>query len=228
MKRYILIALMIFCMSAFGSSSFDELGKNHEVLRSQLNFSNSFLTVVQNRWLSKKFLSDFSLGLSPAISGFNYLNNYSVDIRYRFFLNELWSFQLKYSRYFNAITQGGIEEVKQAGLISTELKYPQKQSYIGGLDWYPFYGKAVLYNRLVRFDLYFSFLTGALELLNQDRYVPLSSLAFGMVFWWNKNWNTRLELQGFYYKYNLTDDIGAIWEFNQYFYTMSISSGFLF
>lgn len=227
MRKQGIITLMLFCAPAFGSSSFDELGKNPAILKNQFDFSGSRLKVIQKRRLPKKFLSDLSVGVSPVLKGFNYIDNYSIDAGYRFFLNEQWGFQLKYSRYFNPITQEGKEEVEQTGRIPIELKYPQKQSYLGGIEWSPFYGKADLYNRLVRFDLYFSVLAGKVELLNLDSPVPLGYLSVGLVFWLHKHFNSRLEIQGAYYKYDAPDG-ESVKEIKEYFYKISVSAGVLF
>ena len=226
MKKYWFIALILFCFSALGSSDFDELGKFFSTLNSS-KFSGSSLKIVQKRWLPKKFISEGSIGLSPVLKGFNYMNSYSTDIAYRFFLNDHWSIHLKYSRHSNPITLDGKNEVEQMGRIPLELKYPQKQSYLGGVDWYPFYGKAVLYNYLVRFDLYLSLSGGTVELLNWNKTIPMGSLSLGWVHWWYKWLNTRLEVQGFYYKYNVSDGRDTK-EINEYFYKAYISAGVLF
>ena len=151
MNRCQFFILMFFYFPVFGSSDFNELGKNSKALESSFDFSRSSLKVVQKRWLPKPFLSEVSLGFSPVLKGFNYMNNYSRDIAYRFFLNNQWSVDLKHSWYLNSITQEGEDEVRKRSRIPLELKYPPKQAFLGGIDWYPFYGKAVFYNRLVSF-----------------------------------------------------------------------------
>ena len=107
------------------------------------------------------------------------------------------------------------------------MKYPQKQSYIGGIEWYPFYGKAVLYNYLVHFDLYLSLLGGKTELLNLEKSVPMGSLALGLVCWWHKHFNTRWEIEGAYYSYDIDGNKTAE-PIEEYLYKISVSAGVLF
>ena len=238
MKKYLIFILMFFCSSVFGSSSFNELGKNSKALENGFNFFDSPLRVVQKRWLPKKFLSEMSLGITPVFKGFNYMNSYSMDMVYHFFLNNHWSVALKYSWYSNSITQEGKDEVEKRSRIPLELRYPQKQSLLGGLSWSPFYGKTVFYNHLVRFDLYISFLGGMMELIDEDipinentlmdKNIFMGSLGLGLVFWWHKNFNTRLELQEFYYTYNIVSNRNQSDTIKEYLSKISISAGILF
>ena len=228
MKKICLFVLIVFCFPEFSYSDFDELGKNAKVLENNFNFSSSSLKVVQKRLLPKKYLSEFSLAVSPVLKGLIYMNSYSFDASYRFFLNNHWNVQLKYSRYYNLISKEGFNEVQNRARIPVELKYPQKQSYLGGVEWYPFYGKAVLYNYLVRFDLYLSILGGKTEILNLNESVYMGSLGLGLVYWWHKHFNTRLEMQGSYYKYNIFDKLSENRDITEYFYKTYISVGVLF
>ena len=227
MNKYWFFILIFFYFPVLGSSDFNELGKNPEVLESSFDFSSSSLQVVQKRWLPRRFLSELSLGFSPVLKGFNYMNNYSVDMAYRFFLDEQWSIDLKYSWYFNPITLEGDDEVKKKGRIPLELRYPQKQAFFGGVSWYPFYGKAVFYNHLIRFDLYLSVLGGMMDILHLDKNFPTGSLGIGLVCWWHKNLNTRLEALGTYYKYEFSNK-DKMASNKEYFYKIYISTGVLF
>ncbi len=222
-----LLIFFCFCFPALGSSDFDELGKNPEILKNSLSFSDSSLKVIQKRWLDRRFLSEISFGLSPALKGLNYIHNYSVDGAYRFFLSDQWSIDLKYSWFFNPIAQEGKQEVEQKARIPLELKYPQKQAFLGGAAWYPFYGKAVFYDYLAHFDLYLSVLGGAAQLLNLDKNFLTGSVGLGLVCWWHKNWNARLEIQAAYYKYDIPNNEGPA-DHEEYIYKIYISAGALF
>ena len=226
-KRYFFIFLFLF-LPLISFSDFNELGKNPKILEKSFDFSHSSLQVVQKKWLDKKYLSELDIALTPTIRGVNYITSYSADLAYRFFLNGNWAFHVRYSSHFNYITKEGRTEVEKRSRIPSEVKYPQKNSYFGGLDWYPFYGKALLYNRLVYFDLYFSLLGGMTELLSQKNTVPAGSLAFGLVCWWNQSLSTRLELQGLYYTYYMTADRASENQIEEYVGKISISIGVLF
>ena len=229
MKRFYFFILMFCCFPSLSFSNFKELEQSSKALESGFDFSHSSLKVVQKRWLPKTFLSEMSFAISPVLKGINYMNSYSADLSYRFFLNNHWALQFKYSKYFNPISQEGKDEVYKKSRVPLELKYPQKQSYLGGIDWYPFYGKAVLYNLLVRFDLYFSLLGGKIELMKLNKRVNTGFLALGLVCWWHKHFNTRLELQGLYYRYgHLSDVTSKTTDIHEYFYKMSLSAGVLF
>lgn len=230
MIRNQLFSLLIICFPIYSFSDFDSLGKNPSALESSFNLSASSLKVIQKRHLPRKFLSEASIGVSSVLKGFNYINSYSSDLSYRFFINSRWSVNFKYSRYMNLASLEGRAEVIKRGQIPLDMKYPQKHSFMGGVDWYIFYGKALLYNRLVRFDLYTSFLAGVMDLINWDKKTPLaSSLSMGFVHWWHEHFNTRIEVQGIYYKYELsTDSIIDAKSINRYLYKIHFSAGFLF
>ena len=202
MKTHGLLILLILYFPLFGFSNFDELGKNKNILEDDsFQFSNSGLKVVQKRFLEKRFLSDLNIGWSPILKGFNYTNTYSMDLSYRWFINNYFAVNLRYSYYDNPIRQEGKDEINLRGRTPLDLKYYPKQSYLAGLDWQAFYGKAVLYNLLIHFDLYLSVLAGQIELSNQDKKIPIYSAEVGMAQYWHKHFNTRTSAQAFYYEY---------------------------
>ena len=225
--KFFILGLIYFPLLSF--SSFDELGKNKEFLeKDNFQFSGTNLKVVQKRWLERRFLSEVALSFSPAVHGFNYMDSYSADLSYRWFINNYFSFKARYSFYDNPRNQAGDEVIFTKGWIPLELKYPAKQSYLGGIEWYPFYGKAVFYNQLVHFDFYLSALAGQIELLNQEKRAPLYSFSLGVAQWWHKRFNTRIEAQAFYYKYYLLDEKQVQTAHHKYFYKLSFSVGVLF
>ncbi|MCY4321517.1 MAG: hypothetical protein OXC37_03815 [Bdellovibrionaceae bacterium] len=203
MKIYLCFILGILCFPLSGFSKFSELGKQTEFLEKEnFSFSNTNLRIIQKRWLEKHFLSEISLSVSPALKGFNYLESYSTDFSYRFFINNHFSLKLIYSSYFNAINQEGYDEIELRVRYPIEILHAQNQSYLLGFEWYPFYGKAVLYNKLVHFDLYFSILGGQIELWRKNNRQSFYSFSIGLAQWWHKNFNTRLSIQSFYYQYD--------------------------
>ena len=229
MKIYKFFILLGFYFPLFSFSSFNELGKNSELLQTErFQFSNSNLKVVQKRWLEKRFLSEVGLSFAPVLKGFNYMNTYSIDFSYRFFISNYLGLNLRYSYYDNPINQDGEDEINLRGQIPLELKYPNKQSYLGGIEWYPFYGKAVLYNRLVHFDLYLSALAGQMELIHQEKRVPIYSLSIGLAQYWHKHFSSRIEGQAFYYKYHFSNNNQEGQDVHEYFYKISVSMGALF
>ena len=228
MKTYRLLILLIFYFPLLVFSNFDELGKNKKVLESAgFSFSNSGLRVVQKRLFEKRFLSELNTGWSPVLTGFNYTNTYSMDLSYRWFINNYFAVNLRYSYYENPIRPEGEDEINLRGRTPLGLKYYPKQSYLGGLDWQAFYGKAVLYNLLIHFDLYLSVLAGQIELSNQDKKIPIYSAEMGMAQYWHKHFNTRISAQAFYYKYHASHK-GENQDIQKYFYKISISAGVLF
>ena len=225
-KRYGFIILFFIPLMSF--SDFNELGKHSSALERSFDFSSSPLQIVQKKWLDKKYLSELDIAFTPTIRGLNYINSYSVDLAYRFFINGNWALHFQYSTHSNYLTKKGYKEVERRARLPVEAKYSQKQSYLGGINWYPFYGKALLYNQLVYFDLYFSFLGGQTELLNQEKTVPTGSMALGLACWWSKNFNTRLELQGLYYTYHSSSDRNPENRIEEYIARISVSLGVLF
>ena len=228
MKTFQIFILLILYFPLWSFANFEELGKNKKILeQDSFQFSNSGLKVIQKRWLEKKYLSEIGLSVSPVLKGFNYIDVYSVDLSYRWFLNNNFSLNLKYSYYENPINQKGKDEINLRGRTPLELKYYHKQAYLAGIEWYPFYGKAVLYNKLVHFDLYLSVLAGQIELANQEKRRPHYSASLGFTQWWHKKFNTRLSVQAFYYKYPFLNE-NEKQDIHEYFYKLSISTGVLF
>ena len=226
MKIYRFFILLLFYFPLLSFSNFEELGKNRTALeKERFQFSNANLKVVQKRWLEKRFLSEVGLSFSPVLKGFNYINAYSTDLSYRWFISNYFSLNLRYSYHYNPPNQKGTADVKFSGRFPLELKYYSKQSYLAGIEWYPFYGKAVLYNRLVHFDLYLSALAGQIELSNQK--VPIYSTEIGLAQWWHKHFNTRISAQAFYYKYRFSSKDESQ-DAHEYFYKISVSAGVLF
>ena len=228
MKVYKVFISLFFYFPLLSFSNFEELGKNKELLEKEnFHFSAGNLMVIQKRWLEKKFLSEVNLSLSPVLKGLNYTNSYSTDLSYRWFANNYFSFILKYSYYYNFPNQRGREDVKLRWHFPLELKYYNKQSYLAGIEWYPFYGKAVLYNQLVHFDLYLSALAGQIELSNQEKKSPHYSFTLGLAQYWNKHFSARLEAQAFYDKYRFSNK-NESQDIHDFFYKISVSAGVLF
>lgn len=229
MKKICCFVVFLLCVLPLaGFSEFKELGKNSKVLEKSFDFSSSSLQIVQKKWLDKKYLSELDIAFAPTLRGVNYVNSYSMDLTYRFFINWNWAVQFQYSRHSNYLTKEGQDEVQQKIRLPVETKYSQKRSYVAGIDWYPFYGKALLYNRLVYFDLYLSVLGGKTELFDQKQAVPIGSLALGLVCWWSKHLNTRWELQGLYYNYYISSDRNPENRIEEYIVKTAVSIGVLF
>ena len=228
MKIFQTFILLFLYIPLLSFSNFEQLGKNEKILEeANFQFSNKGLKVVQKRWLEKKYLSEISVSASPILKGFNYSDAYSLDLSYRWFLNNKFGLNFTYSYYENAINKKGKDAINLRGYTPLELVYHHKQSYLAGIEWYPFYGKAVLYNNLVHFDLYFSILAGQIELAQQEKRAEHYSASIGLAQWWHKKFNTRLSLQGFYYRYSFSNKT-EIEDIHEYFYKLSVSVGVLF
>ncbi len=207
---------------------FQSLGSSSEaleVMSSQFDYKSS-LDVVQKRWLPRKFLSEISMVTSPVIKGMNYLNTASLDTTYRFYLSNYWSAHLKYSYFFNKINEEGKDMFLLHSRNPLDLEYAQKQEYSLGFDWSPFYGKKVVLNKVIHFDIYLSFSGGLLELIRLDeKFVPTVSLGGGFVFWLSKRMNARVGLSGSYYKYKVNESDVVV---NKYLSKGHVSVGILF
>ena len=215
--------LFILLWSTFCFAEIDEIGKRKDLFNQK---TDHFVKVIQTKQIDKKFLSELSLSIAPSLRGFYYMNSYSTNLSYRLFLNDKISFHLKYDYYFNPINQEGKDELSLFGRIPLELKYPPKQSYKVGLDWYPFYGKAVFFNQVVHFNFYLSMSLGKIELIEINEKPLLFSSSLGVVHWWSKRFNTRIELEGLHYRYfapEFVEEINQEWN-----YKLGVSAGVLF
>ena len=204
------------------------LGQNPESL--DLLKKNSFapsLKIVQKRVLSKKFLSELSFGVSPVISGINYLYSSSFDIGYHFYFNEYINVNVNYSYFLHALNDEGKKVIFLEKKNPVELEFAQKQAALLGVDWMPFYGKIMAFNHVTHFDLYFSFSAGFIELLRlEQKFFPTASLGGGFVFWWNQWLNSRIEFASSYYRYEFSQKPPEVVE--EYLSKIHISIGVLF
>jgi len=215
--------LLILFWSAPGFADFDELGKREDLFNLK---TDPLIKVVQKRWLDRKFLSELGLSISPNLRGFYYMNNWSSRLSYRLYLNDSISLHLKYAYFFNPINQDGEDELSLYGRIPLELKHAPKQSYLAGWDWHPFYAKSVFFNRVLHFDFYVSMGLGRIELLEIQEKPFLISGSLGMVHWWSKRFNTRIELEGLHYRYLIHESNQKTnQELN---YNLNLSAGVLF
>lgn len=203
---YLVLSFLLSINSSysFGKESFDSAGSSPESLnfiRSQSHFG-PFVSIVQKQLFPKKHSSELSLAITPALKGLVYLNSFSLDASYRFYLNHKWSLHAKYSFFLNTINPEGDSLILSQRSIPLEVKYAQKQAGFIGLDYYLFYGKTNILNQIIYFNIYLSGSVGAIQLIRlDDDFSPLGSVAGGLVFWWNKRFNTRWELRGSSYKY---------------------------
>ena len=216
----LLYYVLLFSCSSF--ADIEELGDLEELFHHK---SDHNVRVVQKRWLDRKFLSELSVSLSPSLRGFYYMNNYSTNVSYRFFLNEKLSVHAEYTYFFNLINEEGENEIALFGRVPVDLKHAPRQSYAFGFDWYPFYAKSVFFNRVLHFDFYLSMGLGQIKLLKVKERPLLFSSALGMVHWWSKRWNTRVEIEGFHYRHLIPQSQSITQEWN---YRMSLSAGVLF
>jgi len=216
-----LFFILFWSLSSF--ANVEDLAKREELFKQQ---TDHHVKVVQKSWLDKNFLSELSLSISPSLRGFYYMTNYSADLSYRLFFNDKLSFHLKYAYFLNPINQEGREELEFFGRIPLELKYSPKQSYALGFDWYPFYAKSVFFNRVFPFDFYLSMSLGQIELIKIQKNPLLFASSLGMVHWWNKRFNTRIELEALHYRYPIPESPKTVNQ--EWNYRMSLSAGVLF
>ena len=218
---YKLLLILFWSVSSF--ADFEDLGKREDLFKQN---TDSLVKVVQKRWLDRKFLSELSLSISPSLRGFYYMTNYSGNLSYRLFFNDSISFHVKYANFRSPINQEGEDEISLYGRIPLELKYPPKQSYLVGWDWYPFYAKSVIFNRVLHFDFYLSMSLGQVELNRIEEKPLLMSGSLGMAHWWSKRLNTRVELEGLHYRYSIPESPKKINQ--EWNYRLSLSAGVLF
>ena len=221
---YKILVILFWSFSAFAElSDIEDLGKREELFNQT---TASHIKVLQNRWVDKQHLSELSLSLSPSLRSFYYMSSYSTSLSYRFFVSEEISFFIKYDSFFNSINQDGKDEIFLYGRIPLELKYPIQKSYLLGWEWYPFYAKAMFFNQVLHFDFYFSMGIGKIELLGMKKKPDLIYSSLGMVHWWSKRVNTRMQIESFYYRYRIPESVKK-WN-RELNYKSSFSVGVLF
>ncbi len=186
------------------------------------------LMAVQQRLISKRWLPEAGFGISPALTGFTYTGNYSMDFSGRLYVSDRWAAYIKYSRFYSPNSAEGREAIKTSGKIPVEMKYPQKWAVLGGLDWLPFYGKAVLLSRVFYFDIYFSAGGGVLERLRAAKKTALFSFGSGAALWLHRRFSARLELNGSSYSRSYAGSDGRQHKERVYITRISLSGGFLF
>ena len=198
---YILFLFFSFLLQA-ENSRFNELNASPEAsqkMNSSLVYRPSMIAV-QKRTVDRSWLSEFSAGFSPAISGSPYTYTGSFDFGYQLHLSPQFSVGFKYSYFLHKINKEGNEMVFNLQRIPLLLSHAPKTSYQFQAYWYPIYGKYIVMNRVIHFDIY-TVASFTKQDLNRLKEVPAGSLGLGLVTWWNKRLNSRIELVGQYYKY---------------------------
>ena len=198
---YIVFLFFSFLLQA-EKSKFNEFNTSPEAsqkMNSSAVYGPSVMTV-QQRTVDRTWLTEFSAGFSPAISGSPYTYTSSFDLGYQLHLNPQFSLGFKYSYFFHKLNQEGNEMIFNLRRIPLLLKHTPKTSYQFQVYWYPIYGKYMFRNQVIHFDIY-----TVASFINQDfnklKKVPSGSLGLGLVTWWNKRLSSRVELIGQYYKY---------------------------
>lgn len=168
--------------------------------------TTSEVSVVQNRFYSRKNKQEILTGFSYGTSNPTYFKSMAASWAYKFYLNPKWSVGFKYSYFVNTLSAAGVQIIKRAlknvqkepDLATIpDLDFP-KSSYVATASWYPSYGKFNLFNKIMYFDLFVSSSAGQIILKNKPSF--LLSLSMGSSFWLTKKWTTRVEIQNKLYK----------------------------
>ena len=231
MKNTLYLYLFMFCFLSYGEDDqFKNLSEKSvpSLTLDALGDLSPSLAVVQGRFVPKKHLSELSLGTSATVKGVVYSHSGSFDLSYRFHFNNYWSAGFQYSWFWNERNEEGDSLIKKFNRVPLNLKYARKQSVRFLIDWYPFYAKAVVWNKVIHFDIYTTLHFGSLELILKNK-VPYGGLASGFVFWLSQKCNVRIELNQTLYAYNLDKEIKEKGEFEKEFLTNAfVSIGWLF
>ncbi len=136
-------------------------------------------------------------------------NNLGGQIDYHF--SPKFSLGARYYQSANTINSEGKRVLEQADRIrQTDPSYPRpdidhvKDTYLGTISWYPFYGKLSLADLAVtQFDIYFMGGAGTVNLGSGSATTYTGGL--GVAFWITNHFSTRLEARYQGYKDNPSD-----------------------
>jgi outer membrane beta-barrel protein len=219
MKRLILIGALILSATANAkgksknlSADMDALGGNQDLIeRASAIDPKNTTRVVQKREVELD--NRFEIGINDGIvaGGDPYTNTNNLGGQVDFHFNPHWSVGARYYQSANSLSSEGRRVLDQADTIrQTNPSYPRpdidyaKDTWLGTVSWYPFYGKLSLADLAVtQFDVYF---VGGAGQVNLD-YGSATTYTggLGVAFWLSEHFSTRLEARYQGYNDRLSD-----------------------
>ncbi len=199
MKYITLITLLLFMNQAQADimDGFDSLGGNDALLEKAASVNPELkIKIVQKRIVDRNYKSEFYPEYGTVFGGDAYLDTQFAGLNYQFHINPKWSVGLKYSYFFNELTDEGKELLRERGERQAEVPELDwlKQSYVAQINWYPIYGKFNFFDKgIVHFDGYLILGAGQVSLRNGSS--PTYTGGFGMGMWISQHITARAEFR---------------------------------
>lgn len=209
LKVFILSALLFPHFSWAEESvehKLDQLGGNAQLYeKAKILSPEEQVTVVQDRWVSRKNRSEFLADYSYFLNGSSYLETQALGLGYQFSFNQYFSIGAKYFSAFNGVSKEGQalvnndfpERLPSSKAIIPDLD-PVQSGYYGLLTWSPIYGKMRVASQVVHFDVYGQ--GGYGQVTTKNISSPSLVYGLGISFWLTQHFSARLELRQQTYK----------------------------
>jgi outer membrane immunogenic protein len=215
MKRSLLLSLLVFALNAFAAEppaqpqaaqpDFDSLGGNTILLeRARALEPDKNVSIVQGRTVDRRKRVELAPELASVFGGQTYTSTKSIGINANFHFTPRFSVGVKYSYFFNTLSEEGNALVDaaladhQANPENPTVPYPQldyaKDEVLALMNWYPLYGKINWFDKsVVHFDIYAIGGYGQVRLDSGDS--PTYTAGGGIGFWFNQHLSTRFEMR---------------------------------
>jgi outer membrane beta-barrel protein len=188
-----------------------EKTSEEEAVPDQLEFKDlsklvpfSEISVIQKKFLPKKFRFQFHLGMER-LSNNPFYDSAGVASRLAFYFSESIGIEasaMTLSRKPKYVT----EDLKETHEVLTTSIVSAKSYYGLDLVLIPFYGKITWLNeRIIPYDFYISFGGGTTELNDIKEAAPTMHVAFGQIYALTKNIVIRWDLTGNSYQANVPE-----------------------
>lgn len=201
--------LFFFAFAAVCASASDALEKKLELLNVPDDkvtplIERDKLYVVNTRYSSLDKRHEVSLMGANNFNSDSHILSRQASLAYRFHWNQKWSAGLRYSSYFNELSDPGKTLFKEREILpDNDYAKSSKDAFV---SYNTMYGKLRFSkDTLVYFDQYVSLGYGKVELASTEENVYLADLGFA--FWIGRNMSARLGLRNeFYIQNRLTGD----------------------
>lgn len=187
-------------------SDFDKLGGNEVLLeKAKALQPETQVTIVQDRLVKRNIRFEFMPEFIAVVGGDPYTETKGIGLSTQFHINPHLSFGVKYSQFGNKLSKEAENMISGTSnalgrAIVPDIDYASDQ-VLGVVNFYPFYGKMNVFNRIAHFDVY-ALLGGGNTTLASGAKRTLTG-GGGVGFWITNHFTARWELRYQTYKSQL-------------------------
>lgn len=199
MKRLLLITLSLNCCFALGSTGLEKKLESLNIPSDRVNplVTQEKLYVVNKRYSSLTNRHELTLGGGRNFNADAHLDSSLATAAYRYHINGKWSVGLRYSEYYNELSNSGEKLFDNKNLLpDSDFALKSTEAFI---NFNTIYGKLrVSKDMIVYFDQYISLGYGEISLATGQTQNYIADLGFS--FWVGRNFSARVGAKNEFYR----------------------------